>query len=220
MSATLLVWISLTLTTQPPALAASGTPHVGQFPDTPFRPVAFGDAHFYGSTGSVALNHPVVGLAAAPDNKGYWLVASDGGVFSFGDAHFYGSTGSVALNHPVVAMAAAPDNKGYWLVVAGGDVFGFDDAHLYGTTASSQALVGMAATPDGKGYWLVASDGGVFSFGDAHFHGSMGGQKLTNPVAAIASTSDGGGSRWVPDDTETVAALLAARPHNDAGAEV
>ena len=30
----------------------------------------------------------------AVDSKGYWLVASDGGVFSFGDASFYGSTGA------------------------------------------------------------------------------------------------------------------------------
>ena len=33
---------------------------------------------------------------ATPDGKGYWLVASDGGIFTFGDAHFYGSTGAVA----------------------------------------------------------------------------------------------------------------------------
>jgi hypothetical protein len=26
-----------------------------------------------------------------PDGKGYWLVASDGGVFTFGDAGFFGS---------------------------------------------------------------------------------------------------------------------------------
>jgi hypothetical protein len=32
-----------------------------------------------------------VGITAAPDGKGYWLVASDGGVFTFGDATFHGS---------------------------------------------------------------------------------------------------------------------------------
>ena len=25
-------------------------------------------------------------MAATPDGKGYWLVASDGGIFTFGDA--------------------------------------------------------------------------------------------------------------------------------------
>ena len=44
-----------------------------------------------------------------PDGSGYWLVASDGGIFSFGDAHFYGSTGAIRLNQPVVGMAATPD---------------------------------------------------------------------------------------------------------------
>ena len=39
------------------------------------------------------LNSPIVGMAATPTGKGYWLVAGDGGVFTFGDAHFYGSTG-------------------------------------------------------------------------------------------------------------------------------
>ena len=39
---------------------------------------------------------PVVGMAATPSGHGYWLVASDGGIFSFGDAPFYGSTGAHA----------------------------------------------------------------------------------------------------------------------------
>ncbi|MHB8287723.1 MAG: hypothetical protein ACYDEY_00500 [Acidimicrobiales bacterium] len=30
-------------------------------------------------------------MAATSDGKGYWLVGSDGGIFSFGDAKFYGS---------------------------------------------------------------------------------------------------------------------------------
>jgi hypothetical protein len=52
------------------------------------------------------LNDPVVGMAATPDGNGYWLVASDGGIFSFGDATFEGSTGGMRLNAPIVGMAA------------------------------------------------------------------------------------------------------------------
>jgi hypothetical protein len=37
-------------------------------------------------------------------NDGYWLVASDGGIFGFGDAAFHGSTGGVHLNQPIVGM--------------------------------------------------------------------------------------------------------------------
>jgi len=66
---------------------------------------SFGGTAFHGSTGAIALNKPVVGMAATPDGGGYWLVASDGGIFSFGDAVFYGSTGAIALNKPVVGMA-------------------------------------------------------------------------------------------------------------------
>ena len=42
----------------------------------------FGDAKFFGSTGSDPVNKPMVGMAADPDGSGYWLVASDGGVFA------------------------------------------------------------------------------------------------------------------------------------------
>ena len=65
----------------------------------------FGDAAFYGSTGGMHLNKPVVGMAATPDGQGYWLVASDGGIFTYGDAPFYGSAGALHLNDPVVGMA-------------------------------------------------------------------------------------------------------------------
>jgi N-acetylmuramoyl-L-alanine amidase len=103
-------------------------------------------------------NAPVVGMAATPDGKGYWLVASDGGIFTFGDAAFFGSTGSLALNAPVVGLAASPDGKGYWLVASDGGIFTFGDAAFSGSEGGgplNAPVVGMAATPDGKGYWLV-----------------------------------------------------------------
>jgi len=62
-------------------------------------------AGFYGSTGGMTLNKPVVAMASTSDSAGYWLVATDGGIFSFGDAKFFGSTGAMTLNEPVVGMA-------------------------------------------------------------------------------------------------------------------
>jgi hypothetical protein len=44
-------------------------------------------------------------MAASATGLGYWLAASDGGVFNYGDAVFHGSAGSLVLNKPVVAMA-------------------------------------------------------------------------------------------------------------------
>jgi len=58
---------------------------------------------FAGSTGAIRLAQPIVGMAATPAGGGYWLVASDGGIFSFGDARFFGSTGAIHLNQPIVA---------------------------------------------------------------------------------------------------------------------
>ncbi len=46
----------------------------------------WGDASYYGSTGGVILNKPIVAMTATAGRKGYWLVGSDGGIFGFGDA--------------------------------------------------------------------------------------------------------------------------------------
>jgi Lamin Tail Domain len=113
-----------------------------------------------------------VGIAHTPSGMGYWLVASDGGVFAFGDALLFGSMEGLPLNQPVVGMAATPSGQGYWLVAADGGVFTFGDAGFFGSRGGlplNQPVVGMAATPSGQGYWLVAADGGVFTFGDAGF---------------------------------------------------
>ena len=179
---------------------------------------AFGDAGFHGSAGDLALNRPIVGMAATPDGGGYWLVASDGGVFSYGDAAYYGSTGDRTLNSPVVGVAATPDGRGYWLVAADGGVFSFGDAGFHGSsggTVLNSPVVGVAATPTGGGYWLVASDGGVFSFGDAGYHGSAGSTPLVHPISAIDSTADGGGY-WLAASDGGVFSYGDARFHGSA----
>ena len=54
-------------------------------------------------------------MEATPSGHGYWLVASDGGIFPFGDANGYGSAGAVHLNKPIVGIEATPTGHGYWL---------------------------------------------------------------------------------------------------------
>jgi peptidoglycan hydrolase-like amidase len=135
--------------------------------------------------------------------SGYWLVASDGGIFSFGSAMFHGSTGAMVLNKPIVGMAATPDGGGYWLVASDGGIFTFGDAPFLGSTGAihlNQPIDGMAPTPDGRGYWLVASDGGIFAFGDARFHGSTGAMVLNKPVVGMARTASGQGYWLVASD--------------------
>ena len=164
---------------------------------------ALGSASFHGSTGNIALNKPIVGMAHTADGAGYWLVASDGGIFAFGDAGFYGSTGNLRLNQPVVGMAPTPDGRGYWLVASDGGLFAFGDAGFYGSSGNlrlAQPVVGMSPSPTGHGYRLVASDGGLFSYGDAPFYGSLGGHVLSAPVVGMANTASGQGYRMVQSD--------------------
>jgi hypothetical protein len=189
----------------PPAAAATSTPAYwlaasdgGIF--------SFGGAPYYGSTGGMVLNKPVVGIAATADGGGYYEVASDGGVFSYGDAVFYGSTGSIRLNKPVVGMAATPSGHGYWLVASDGGIFSYGDASFYGSTGSlvlNKPIIGMITGPGGAGYFLVASDGGIFSFGTAPFYGSLGGQVIKHPIVAAAATPTDNGY-WFTDSAGLV----------------
>jgi hypothetical protein len=49
-----------------------------------------------------------VGMASTPPGEsGYWLVASDGGIFAFGNGGFYGSMGGQHLNSPMVGITQA-----------------------------------------------------------------------------------------------------------------
>ena len=181
---------------------------VGNYPITA---TYSGDTYYAPSTATTSITVAAVPVPAP--TQGYWLVASDGGIFPFGDAGGYGSTGGIHLNQPIVGMASTPDGKGYWLVAADGGIFPFGDAGGYGSTGGihlNQPIVGMASTPDGKGYWLVASDGGIFPFGDAGGYGSMGGKHLNQPIVGMAATPDGKGY-WL------VAADGGIFPFGDAG---
>ena len=151
---------------------------------------------------TITSTHLLVASSADPIGGGYWLAATDGGVFSFG-APFEGSAGDLPLRSPVVGIAPSADGRGYRLVAADGGVFAYGDASFLGSMGGShlnQPIVGMAATPDGRGYWLVASDGGIFAYGDAPFLGSMGGSHLNRPIVGMAATPDGRGYWLVASD--------------------
>ncbi|MGH9067703.1 MAG: hypothetical protein ACRD0J_09480 [Acidimicrobiales bacterium] len=92
------------------AKASGSTPAVAQ------DVLAYGDATFYGSTGTTRLRRAIVGMAATPDGRGYWLVGADGGVFTYGDAHFYGS--EAATGATARSMVPTQDGRGYWLATA------------------------------------------------------------------------------------------------------
>ena len=110
-------------------------------------------------------------MARTPDGRGYWLVASDGGIFSFGDARFFGSAGGTHLNQPVVTLVPAPDGSGYTLFAADGGEFNYGTRYETNRIVSSSPIVSAEATPDGLGYWEMAADGSVYALGDAVFEG-------------------------------------------------
>jgi Bacterial Ig-like domain (group 3) len=171
---------------------------------------AFGSSQFYGSTGSLRLQGPVVGITPTSDRQGYWLVGSDGGVFSFGDAGFHGSipglglapAGTLGSAHklsaPIVGIVPTSDGAGYFMVSADGGVFAFGDAHFEGSCPGIGGCQGSAVSviPDasGLGYWVVTSTGNVYAFGDAPYFGAPGVQE--SPITSAARTPDGGGY-WI-----------------------
>ena len=80
-----------------------------------------------------------------PSVRGYWLVGSDGGIFSFGQAQFYGSTGSLHLQRPVVGIVPTANHGGYWLDASDGGVFSYGDTQYYGS------IPGLGLHPAGSG---------------------------------------------------------------------
>ena len=194
----------------------------------------FGSAQFHGSTGSMHLQRPVVGITPTADRDGYWLVASDGGIFAFGDAGFHGSipgsglspAGSGlphSLNAPIVGMVPSTDGGGYFMVASDGGVFAFGDARFEGSCPGiggcSGAAVAVVPDASGGGYWVVTSTGSVYPFGNAVDYGAPGRQS-TAITSAVAAPN--GGGYWVLDAAGQVfpfgdAAGLGSLPAGSAG---
>ena len=134
---------------------------------THYQRPGFGTATLVEHYSVAPTRPPIVGVAATPSGHGYWLVGSDGGVFTFGSARFFGSTGGMHLNQPIVGMAATPTGHGYWLVASDGGIFTNGSAHYYGSTGGddlNHPIVGMATGSTAPHYLLVASNGGAFEF--------------------------------------------------------
>jgi ribosomal protein L24E len=98
--------------------------------------------------GATKLNQPVQSLVPTRTGQGYWLVASDGGIFAFGDAAFKGSMGATKLNKPVVGMVRYGD--GYLMVAADGGIFDFSSKPFVGSLGDNPPAkpIVFAATLD------------------------------------------------------------------------
>ncbi|MGE0880122.1 MAG: M23 family metallopeptidase [Acidimicrobiia bacterium] len=179
--------------------------------------IPIGAAPNAGSLTGRQLNEPVLGISSDATGSGYWLVASDGGIFSFGDAPFYGSMGGRFLARPMLGMAATASGKGYWMFAGDGGIFAFGDAPFYGSTGGlklNAPVVAMTPTASNRGYWMVASDGGVFAFGDATFLGSTGAAPPSSPIVAMATMRSGNGY-WIATEDGRIYPFGAARHLGD-----
>jgi hypothetical protein len=111
----------------------------------------FGDGRFYGSTGSMTLNEPVVSIAAQP-NRGYWLVALDGGVFTFGDPLFHGSLPATDYAHHTGArVRSSADGRGYHIATREGRIMPFGAASYfapYVTLGPGESVVELIVAPE------------------------------------------------------------------------
>jgi uncharacterized repeat protein (TIGR01451 family) len=173
----------------------------------------FGDIQFYGSIPGLGLHPagsglpnslkaPIVGMVPSRDQGGYFMVASDGGVFAFGDAHFGGSCPGIGgCSGAAVAVVPDASGTGYWLITESGNVYTFADAPYLGAPGpQSSPITSAVPTPDGHGYWILDAGGQVFAYGDATPLGNApaGATGGLNPASAIFSTS-GGGGYWIAD---------------------
>jgi hypothetical protein len=124
-------------------------------------------------------------MTPTAEGNGYWLVASDGGMFSFGGAIYHGSIPGLGI-HP--AGSGLPHSL-------------------------AKPIVGMSASPNGEGYLMVASDCGVFAFGNAPLEGScpaLPKHTCGAPVVSVLSDASGGGY-WVVTSVGTVYRLWERR---------
>jgi hypothetical protein len=173
-----------------------------------------GGSSFAGSAATTILQvgSPTTTSAQTSAGHGYWLVGSDGGIFTFGSAPFYGSTGALTLQRPVVGMTPTGNRGGYWLVASDGGIFSFGNADYFGsipglgiapsdTSGTAKRLnapvVGMVPSADDGGYFMVASDGGVFAFGDAKFEGSCPGIGGCSGSAVAVVPDASGNGYWL-----------------------
>ena len=78
-------------------------------------------------------------MVPSNDGGGYFMVASDGGVFAFGDARFEGSCPGIG-GCSGAAVAVVPDatGNGYWVVTNTGAVYTFGDAVNYGQPGTAE----------------------------------------------------------------------------------
>ena len=152
--------------------------------------LAQGAAPTFGDLGDVDLAAPVVGMAATPSGGGYWLVASDGGVFAFGDARYFGSGTDSGLTG-FVAIGGLGAGNGYWLATSGGEVIARGPAGPRAAISGSEELISVLAGSEGARVVAITYRSGEGGFtaaiGSGEVAASEVGNTLTEAEAYVAA---------------------------------
>jgi peptidoglycan hydrolase-like protein with peptidoglycan-binding domain len=102
------------------------------------------------------LNKPIIGIARDGTGKGYWLVATDGGVFTFGDAQFKGSAvGRLQPGRYVAQLTGMPQGTGYRMLA----LRNIPDVAILGLGATGSAVVDIQKRLTSLGFWLPGVNG-------------------------------------------------------------
>ena len=160
---------------------------------------AFGAAGYYGSTGSLHLNKPIVGMSP-PRTAGLLGGGQRRRGVRLRRRRLLTAPTVESPQRPHHRRGLHPGRRGLLDVASDGGVFTFGDARFFGSAVGmspDSPIVGMASTPDGQGYWEAASNGAVFAFGDARY---AGGAPAGRPIVGVAAggpgyrlaTADGG----------------------------
>ncbi|MEC7915929.1 MAG: hypothetical protein VX963_06585 [Actinomycetota bacterium] len=153
---------------------------------------AHGTARALGDLAGLDLVAPPVDIAASPTGVGYWVVDSEGSVFSFGNAPFLEGIPQVARSSTqAVRIEPTADGNGYWIVDNRGGVHCFGSAPFHGSLAGSAELDGLrvvdfAGGSGDEGYLFLDSDGRVHAVGDVAHFGSPTGLGRINAVGLIS----------------------------------
>ncbi len=148
------------------------------------------------ATNRIPINPGTYAVSVLPagSTSDYWIVASDGGVFSMGtNIKFFGSMAGKPLVQRITSSTARPQHDGYWMLGGDGGIFSFGNAkYLSGPTktATSGYYRAIVGTPSGNGYWVITKLGSISPFGDAattYWAGINASYKRfnTNPLNAL-----------------------------------
>ena len=108
---------------------------------------SFGDAAFYGSTGSIHLVQPIVAMAPTPDGKGYWMVAVRRRHLQLRRRRLPGSAAGGPGLDPAERVVSTASGHGYWVEEQNGTAYPFGDAV---GAPPTEALMFTPATPGDK----------------------------------------------------------------------